>query len=339
MRELGGIDRYLDKKGFNRIKLLSQASPLLPLKTLSKELGTAIYIKRDDLTELGTGGNKLRKLEYLLGEAKQEGATRIITIGARQSNHARLTAVTARMLGFEVDLILKNSVPLDTESYQLNGNLVLDNIVDANIHEIPNDGTATTFINSLLKHYESEGEKVYFIPVGGSNIVGGLGYTRAAYEIEIQAKELGLDFQQIALASGSGGTHGGMIAGYEIMEKKVLIQAYNVQPERGPVLTETKRITEGILDIFNHSALNSNIEYHLSNEYVGEGYGIPNDQTLEMIKHLAKTEGVFLDPVYTGKAFTGLVEDIKQGKYSKGEPILFVHTGGIAGLFAYSNWF
>ncbi|VTP98737.1 pyridoxal-phosphate dependent enzyme [Sphingobacterium daejeonense] len=136
MKEVNRFDSHLLVSGINRLKLLSFPSPLLYLQGLSNELETPIYIKRDDLTELGCGGNKLRKLEYLLADAKQYEANRIITIGARQSNHARLTAVTAKMMGFDVDLVLKNSVPLDTESYQLNGNLVLDNIVDANIHEI-----------------------------------------------------------------------------------------------------------------------------------------------------------------------------------------------------------
>lgn len=285
MKEVKGFDTHLLKNGFHRINLLNQSSPLLFLKSLSKELDTPIYIKRDDLTEIGTGGNKLRKLEYLLAEAKNQNANRVITIGARQSNHARLTAITGKMLGFEVDLILKNSVPLDTESYQLNGNLVLDNIVDANIHEIPNDGTASNFILSLTKHYETEGDRVYFIPVGGSNIVGGFGYARSVYEIEEQSKALGVDFQHIALASGSGGTHAGLIAGYEILGKKAFIQAYNVQPDREPILGETKKITEGIFEIFGISA---NPDYHLSNDYVGEAYGIPNKETLATIKDLAK---------------------------------------------------
>ena len=339
MKEVNRFDSHLLVSGINRLKLLSFPSSLLYLQGLSNELKTPIYIKRDDLTELGCGGNKLRKLEYLLAEAKQNEATRIITIGARQSNHARLTAVTAKMMGFDVDLVLKNSVPLDTESYQLNGNLVLDNIVDANIHEIANDGSATNFINNLTKHYETVGDKVYFIPVGGSNTIGGLGYSRAVYEIEDQSKDLGVDFKHITLASGSGGTHAGLIAGYEILGKKTFIQAYNVQPDREVILDETKNITEGILNLFDLSMQSQGIEYRLSNDYVGEAYGIPNEQTLQTIKHLAKTEGVFLDPVYTGKAFTGMVEDIKKGRFPKGEPILFIHTGGIPGIFGYQNWF
>ncbi len=339
MINLSKFDKLLKLKGYDRINLLNIESPLLELKNLSKELNTTIFIKRDDLTELGTGGNKLRKLEYLLSEARSQNATRIITIGARQSNHARLTAITARMAGFDVDIVLKNSVPLDTEDYQLNGNLVLDNIVDANIHEIPNDGSATDFINDLIKHYEAQGEKVYFIPVGGSNITGGLGYARSVYEIENQSLQLNVNFQHIALASGSGGTHAGLIAGYTAFGKTVKVQAYNVQPEREPLINETKTITEGVLDLLDLPESKSNIKYLLSNDYVGDAYGIPNKQTINTIKHLAKTEGIFLDPVYTGKAFTGLIEDIKLGKYPTGEPVLFIHTGGTAGLFAYSSWF
>lgn len=340
MKDIQAFDALLINDGYNRISLMSQETPLVQLRHLSKELDTEIFIKRDDLSELGTGGNKLRKLEFLLAEAKSQKANRIITVGARQSNHARLTAITAKMMGFEVDLVLKNSVPLDTESYQLNGNLVLDNIVDANIHEIPNDGAASTFISNLAKHYASEGETVYIIPIGGSNTIGGLGYARAAYNIEIQASELGLDFQHIALASGSGGTHAGLVAGYQIMQKKMFIQAYNVQQEKEPLLRETHDITNQILEIFQMKNQFANInDYLLSNEYVGEAYGIPNEETLKTIKHLAKTEGIILDPVYTGKAFTGLVHDIKKGKFPKGKPILFIHTGGTAGVFAYSNWF
>ena len=339
MKEVDLFDAHLIKNDINRIKLLNYISPILFLKTLSEELGTPIFIKRDDLTEIGCGGNKLRKLEYLLAEAKNQKANRIITVGARQSNHARLTAITSKMLGFQVDLVLKNSVPIDSDNYYLNGNLVLDQIVDANIHEISNQEASSQFVHNLINHYETVGEKVYFIPLGGSNFIGGLGYARVVYEIEEQIKQSQVNFKHIVLASGSGGTHAGLIAGYELLQRKVNIQSYNVQPEIEPLLAETKKITQEILSTFGLSNKSLEIEYQLCNDYVGEGYGIPNKLTLQTIKHLAKCEGLFLDPVYTGKAFTGMVEDIKKGRYPKGEPVLFIHTGGIPGLFAYNNWF
>ncbi len=340
MKTISAFDSHMEQAGYGRLPLLKQISPLVHLRQLSKRTGTDIFMKRDDLTELGLGGNKLRKLEYLLAEAKKQGANRIITVGARQSNHARLTAVAARMAGFTVDLVLKNAVPQDTEDYQLNGNIVLDNIVDARIHEIPNDGTASAYISSLINHYEEAGDQVYFIPVGGSNKVGGFGYARAAYELVEQCRFLDLDFTQIALATGSGGTHAGLLAGYHLQDRAdVRIQAYNVQIDREPLLTETQTIYQQILAECAEGTKADMGSIQVSNAYVGEQYGIPSPETLETIKLLAQTEGIFLDPVYTGKAFAGMLGDIKKGQVTAGEPILFLHTGGIPGIFAYSNWF
>jgi len=339
MKQVAHFDSCLERENIERTKFIQTVSPLLPLKKISQKFNAEIFIKRDDLNEFGMGGNKLRKLEYLLWQALSMGANRIITVGARQSNHARLTATVARMFGLEVDLVLKNSVQVGTDSYHLNGNILLDNLLDAKIHEIDIIDNVTGFVDNLITHYESKGEKVYFIPVGGSNTIGGLGYARSAFEIEEQAADLNTNFKHIALASGSGGTHAGLLAGYAFLNKKVNIQAYNVQNEREPLFSETIKIAENILQLLDASQFLSNIEYHLSNDYVGESYGIPNRETWQTIKLLAQNEGVILDPVYTGKAFTGFLNDIKIGKFPKNEPLLFIHTGGTPGIFAYNNDF
>lgn len=339
MKHLTHFDSCLERKNIGRTNFIQMVSPLLPLRNLSQKFNAEIFIKRDDLNEFGMGGNKLRKLEYLLWQALSKGANRIITVGARQSNHARLTATVARMFGLEVDLVLKNSVQVDTDSYHLNGNIVLDNLLDAKIHEIDISDSVTDFVGNLITHYESLGEKVFFIPVGGSNTVGGLGYARSVFEIEDQAADLKTNFKHIALASGSGGTHAGLLAGYAFLNKEVNIQAYNVQNEREPLLSETFKIAENILQLLDASQFSNNIKYHLSNDYVGESYGIPNRETWQTIKLMAQNEGVILDPVYTGKAFTGFLNDINMGKFPKNEPLLFIHTGGTPGIFAYNNDF
>jgi len=337
MKQLIRFDSNLEKKNIGRTEIIQGVSPLMPLRNLSKKYDREIFIKRDDLTEFGMGGNKLRKLEYLLFQAKAQGAKRIITVGARQSNHARLTATVARMFGVEVDLVLKNSVPLTHDNYRLNGNIVLDRLLDANIHEIDAQYHVSEFIEKLIAQYELRGEKVYFIPIGGSNTIGGLGYARSVFEIEDQAEDLGVSFKHIALASGSGGTHAGLIAGYAFLNKEVNVQAYNVQIERDPLIFETHNITKNIFKLLDVSQSFNENNINLSNDYVGESYGIPNIETWKTIRLVAQNEGIILDPVYTGKAFTGFLNDIILGKYPKKEPLLFIHTGGTPGIFAYNN--
>lgn len=339
MKSISTFDVKLFEKGVDRLILLKNPSEILFLPRLSAELGHRIYVKRDDLSSIGMGGNKLRKLEFLLAEAKRDGANRIITVGARQSNHARLTAYAAKMSGFEVDLVLKNSVANSSELYRNNGNIILDELVDARIHEIPNDHRVSAYIEKLLQDYRDIGEKPYFIPVGGSNTTGGLGYARAVLEIEEQARSMDLDFSHIGVASGSGGTHGGLLAGVAYLEKDIQIQAYNVQLDREPILEDTKTIIKEIAGLLNDQEHIDESKIHLSNDYVGEGYGLLNEETKACIKHVAQIEGMLLDPVYSGKAFTGFINDIKLGKFTNSRDFLFIHTGGSPSIFAYADRF
>src|SRR5690606_4147616 len=250
---------------------------------------------------------------------------------------ARVTATVARMFGVEVDLVLKNSVPLTHDNYRLNGNIVLDRLLDANIHEIDAQYHVSEFIEKLIAQYELRGEKVYFIPIGGSNTIGGLGYARSVFEIEDQAEDLGVSFKHIALASGSGGTHAGLIAGYAFLNKEVNVQAYNVQIERDPLIFETHNITKKIFKLLDVSQSFNDNNINLSNDYVGESYGIPNIETWKTIRLVAQNEGIILDTDYTGKAFTGFLNDSILGNYPKKEPLLFIHTGGAPGIFAYNT--
>lgn len=325
-------------RSFTKVSLLKSATEIQKLEKFSTDLGVNLFIKRDDLNGIGFGGNKVRKLEYLLGEAQDLGATHILTLGAIQSNHARLTAVTARMMGFEVELFLKESVAIDTECYQQNGNIALNNILEVQMHRIPNDNKMISRVESRMEEIRKEGGIPYFIPVGGSNALGNLGYLDCYNEIMIQEKELGVDFDYIVAASGSGGTHGGLIIGNILNNNQAIIKAYNVQPEHDELVDHTIAICNETLSWFGKESADISI-VDLNSNYSGKSYGFPEEIHLVILKKMAKREGVFLDPVYTSKAFTGLVEDVKKGIYPPGSSILFVHTGGSPGIFAYANWY
>lgn len=329
---------HIDLSKYPKLKLLNRATEVQHVAQLSNQLGVNLYIKRDDLNGVGFGGNKVRKLEYLLGDAQQQNATHILTLGAIQSNHARLTAVTARMKGFEVELFLKESVPIETDSYQQNGNIVLNRIVDVKMHRIANDNKMMDKVRARMEEITKEGGKPYFIPVGGSNALGNLGYIDCYTEILKQQDELQVEFDYVVAASGSGGTHGGLLIGQLLSGANMCVKAYNVQPEHDELVDHTLAICNETLQwIGNRSISKDDID--LNSSYSGAAYGFPEDYHLQILQLLAKQEGVFLDPVYTAKAFAGLVHDIKAGVYPKGSTIVFIHTGGTPGIFAYNNMF
>lgn len=325
-------------KDFSKVVLNNTQTEIQRLHTLSNALGVNLYIKRDDLNGIGFGGNKVRKLEYLLAEAKRLKATHILTLGAIQSNHARLTAVTATMLGFNVELFLKESVAIDTEGYQNNGNIALNKILDVKMHRIPNDDKMMLKINARMDEIRADGGLPYFIPVGGSNALGNLGYIDCFEEILAQQSEMGIHFDYVVSASGSGGTHGGLIIGNILHGNKVFVKAYNVQPEHDELVDHTLAICNETLSWLGKDAIQEDL-IDLNSSYSGAAYGFPEDLHLNTLRVLAKEEGVFLDPVYTAKAFTGLMEDIKKGVCPQGSNILFIHTGGTPGVFAYNNYY
>lgn len=328
----------IDLKEFPKLKLLNHPTEVQHLATLSTLLEVNLYIKRDDLNGIGFGGNKVRKLEYLLGEAQKLNSTHILTLGAIQSNHARLTAVTARMRGFEVELFLKESVDIAEDAYQKNGNIVINSIVDAKMHRIANDNKMMEKVAQRMAEIRNEGGRPYFIPVGGSNAVGNFGYLDCYVEIVEQQKELGITVDYLVTASGSGGTHAGLVLGQLLTDTRIAVKAYNVQPEHQELLEHTLSICNETLNWLNHPPIAHDL-LDLNSAYSGKAYGFPEDYHLDTLKLLAKQEGVFLDPVYTAKAFSGLVSDIKKGMYPKGSTIVFIHTGGTPGIFAYKEWF
>ena len=323
-------------EGVPRQCLGTYPTPLFRLESLSRELSRAVWVKRDDALGPAAGGNKTRKLEYLLADAIEEGATRIVTAGGPQSNHARLTAVAARMLGLEPHLLLFGRRPKGAT-----GNLLLDQLVDAELHFIspgPIASGACTFEELDAYLHEEASRRVgdhYYIPLGGSSGLGSLGYLRAALEIEEQAKAAGVADALIVVATGSGGTLAGLLAGLRSLGSSLSVIGIDVASIWTSYPELVSRVANDALELLG---LPANVEPAdvslIEHTYVGCGYAVPTSGGMAAIRRLARSEGLLLDPTYTGKAFAGLLDLHASGHFGDGEPVIFWHTGGLPGLFA-----
>jgi L-cysteate sulfo-lyase len=329
--------RATDLSRFPNTQLRGGPSPIVALPRLSQRLGGAeIYVKRDDVDGLGGGGNKLRKLEFLIGEAQATGADTIITVGGRQSNHARLTAAAAARVGMKCELVLSRLVPIEDEDYVENGNVVLDRLFGAVIHDIPGNASALQFAEERAATLRREGRKVYVCPLGGSSPVGCLGYVACANEIFDQSKESGIDFDHIVVANGSGGMQAGLVAGAiaaGVSPRRVVGHTVLAPLEKAYATTcEKVQQTLGLID----SGLTaSGDDVVLHGDQLGNGYGLPTDSMLRAVNLLASLEGLLLDPVYSGKAFAGLIQSVENGQFAAGQKVLFIMSGGTPSLFAY----
>ena len=314
----------------NRLPLGVLPTPLEPLARLSEALGgPQIWVKRDDLTGLALGGNKTRKLEYILHHALAEGADCIISAGAIQSNHCRQTAAAAARLGLECHLVLGGHEP-----EQVNGNLLLDKLLGAHIHWAgeKRKGEDIPQLAATLKH---QGKKPYVVPYGGSNLYGALGYANAVLEL---AKQTEQRFTHMAFASASGGTHAGVLAGTRLVGMEAQVLGIRIDKNEGP-----NGFADTVLALANQTATKLGIEPFdaghvlLNADYLGGGYAIIGETEREAIHLLAKTEGILLDPVYTGRAMAGLIDLVRRGHFSQDDKVLFWHTGGAPALFAYAE--
>jgi L-cysteate sulfo-lyase len=333
--------RQLNLSHFPRRTLLENPTPIQPLPRLSAHLGGAnLYVKRDDLIGLGGGGSKLRKLEFLLGEACERGADTIITVGARQSNHARLTAAVAARAGLACELVLTRAVPRFDSDYTDNGNILLDDLFGARVHDLPGTANALQFAEQRADELRAQGRNVYVCPLGGSSAVGCLGYADCAAEIIAQADAQGIAFDRIVVPNGSGGMQAGLVAGFTALGLDPSIVAAHT------VLAQAEQMRTTTLDKANQTAklIDANLHVYSSAIVIdetqrGPGYGIPTDSMREAVRLMASMEGLLLDPVYGGKAFAGLLRSVRSGEYVAGQNILFVMTGGLPGLFAYRSAF
>ena len=310
-------------------------TPLIELTRLSKTLGGPnIYMKRDDNTGLALGGNKTRKLKYIIGDALAKGADTVITAGAIQSNHCRQTAGAAASLGLECHLVLGGEEP-----EQPQGNLLLDKVYGCHIHWTGENRKGED-IPALVAQLKAEGKKPYVIPYGGSNELGAIAFIEAYKELNAQREALKVDFSHIIFASSSGATHAGLILGNKILQTYSQIVGINI--DKGEM--DKVPFDEHIVSLANSTAQFIAADYQftaddliLNSDYVGDGYGVIGELEKEAIALTAQNEGILLDPVYTGRAMGGLIDMIRTGQIKATDNVLFWHTGGAPALFAYAD--
>lgn len=325
---------------FPRIRCGHFPTPLEPMQNLTKHLGgPKLWIKRDDCTGLSSGGNKTRKLEFLMAEALAEKADTVITQGATQSNHARQTAAIAAKLGLACHLLLEDRTGYADEAYTLSGNVLLDQLHGATISKRPGGADMQKEMEALAADLRKKGKRPYVIPGGGSNPVGALGYVNAALELLAQATDMGLKIDHVVHATGSAGTQAGLVAGLAMLNSQIPVLGIGV---RAPKDRQEANVFALAEKTCAHMGVPGAVkrEHVVANcDYVGQGYGIPTQGMVEALKLVAQKEGILLDPVYSGKGMAGLIDLIQKGHFKKEENVVFLHTGGSVGLFGYLNAF
>ncbi|ROP62537.1 D-cysteine desulfhydrase [Enterobacter sp. BIGb0383] len=316
---------------FPRLELIGAPTPLEYLPRFSDYLGREIFIKRDDVTPMAMGGNKLRKLEFLAADALREGADTLVTAGAIQSNHVRQTAAVAARLGLHCVALLENPIGTRAENYLSNGNRLLLDLFNVQVEMCDALTQPDQQMEALATRLEAEGFRPYVIPVGGSNALGAMGYVESALEIARQCEDA-VNISSVVVASGSAGTHAGLAVGLEQLMPEAELIGVTVSrkvAEQRPKVVALQQAVAAELE------LTARAEIVLWDDYFAPGYGTPNEEGQEAVKLLARLEGILLDPVYTGKAMAGLIDGISQKRFKDEGPILFVHTGGAPALFAY----
>jgi L-cysteate sulfo-lyase len=319
-----------------RVPLAHLPTPLEFLPRLTRHLGGPnIYVKRDDCTGLGSGGNKTRKLEFLMAEALQQDATTVITQGAVQSNHARQTAAAAAKLGLACELVFEKRIERGSDAYQTSGNVLLDRIFGARIREVAKGSDMTAELDAVADEVRKSGGIPYVIPGGGSNPTGALGYVDCALELVTQANRQGLVIDHIVHATGSAGTQAGLAVGLKAIHSNIALLGIGVGADQ-----DTQE--EKVFELAARTARFAGVEGVVKREdiacncdYVGPAYGVPTEAMNAAVVLAARLEGLLFDPVYTGKGLAGLMDLVRKGWFEGAKNIVFIHTGGSAGLFAY----
>ena len=325
--------------GFKRVNLCHQPTALEEMLRLTKALGgPKLWIKRDDCTGLATGGNKTRKLEFLMADALDAGADIIVTQGAVQSNHVRQTAAAACKLGLDCYALLERRVPNKGHEYEQTGNVLFDHMFNTQIEFRPAGLDMNAEAKAVKERLKNEGRKPYFIPGGGSNEIGALGYVSTAQELLQQCDAVGLSPKLVVLSTGSAGTHAGMVAGFHAMGCNIPILGVSVRQPEQIQIENVYNLAVKTAALLTDKPLSRN-RVIVDDGYVGEGYGIPTETMVAATNMLARNEGILLDPVYSGKGMAGLIGQIKSGQITKEGDVIFLHTGGAVSLFAYEDQF
>jgi L-cysteate sulfo-lyase len=325
---------------FPRVRFAHLPTALESMPNLTRLLGgPQLYVKRDDCTGLATGGNKTRKLEFLIGDAQARGADTVITHGAVQSNHVRQTAAAAVKYGLKCAALLERRVPGHGPEYETTGNVLFDHLFGAELRFVAADTDMDAACAGLAEEIKGQGGRPYYIPGGGSNAVGALGYVNAGLELLQQANDRGLTIDCVITGTGSTGTQSGLVCGLEGAHSGIDVLGICVRRPAAPQIEAVHRTASATAA---HVGLGAGIDKTrvLANgDYVGDGYGIPTAGTLEAIRLAAESEGLLLDPVYSGKASAGLIDLCRRGFFTREQNVVFLHTGGAAALFAYESDF
>ena len=321
-------------KEFNRISLGHFPTRIEHLKNISKHFdGPQIYIKRDDCTGLATGGNKTRKLEFLMADAIKNKTDLIITVGAVQSNHARQTAAACALLGIKCLIILEQRLENAPDSYMNSGNVFLNKMFGAEIMLCPKSEDINQYAEKIINDRKNNGAKnTYFIPAGGANPIGTLGYVECMNEIMEHDKDK--TFTHIVHGTGSGGTQSGVLAGKKYFNSNINIIGISIKNNKETQENNVFKLANETCNHLKCKSVNRN-EVVAFDEYIGAGYGIPTEGMKQAVKLMAQKEAILLDPVYSGKAFAGLIDLIRKKHFRNSDKILFIHTGGSVSLFAY----
>jgi len=327
----------MDLERFARLNFTHEPTSLEPMRRLGAALGGLnLWVKRDDCTGLATGGNKTRKLDYLMAEAQARGADLIVTQGAVQSNHARQTAAAAARLGLDCHLLLEERLADAPPIYASSGNVLLDELFGATWEVRPGGTDMAAALAEAAERFEAQGRRVYAIPGGGSNALGALGYVRAVRELLDQARAAQLRVDRIVLASGSAGTHAGVVAGLAALGEDIVVDGISVRFARDAQIERVHSLACATAELLE-TTVPPKPAVRVDDGHIGGGYGVPTAGMVEAVRRVARLEGLLLDPVYSGKAMAGLLAMAEAGEIGRDETVVFLHTGGAVSLFAY-DW-
>ena len=322
---------------FPRARFAHLPTPLEGAPRLGEALGTlSLFIKRDDATGLAGGGNKTRKLEFLVGEARAHGADTLVTQGAIQSNHVRQTAAAAARMGMACEIILEARTGSEATDYNGSGNVLLDRLLGAAIRTVPGGSDMNAALEETAQGVRDRGGRPYVIPGGGSNAVGALGYADCARELVVQADAMGLKIDRIVTATGSAGTQAGLVAGLAVIGADIPVLGIGVRAPQAMQEANVFKLAQETCALLGQEGRVTREMVAANCDYVGAGYGLIDQAVIDALKLAARTEALILDPVYSGKAMKGLIDLCAKGAF-KGETVVFLHTGGAQGLFGYQS--
>jgi len=325
---------------FPRVHITHGPTPLEFMPRLTEALGGPnLYIKRDDCTGLGSGGNKTRKLEFLMADAVKHGADTIITQGATQSNHARQTVAIAVKMGMKCEILLEDRTGFKVENYKKSGNVFLDHLYGARVRELPGGTDMNAAMSAVAEELRADGRKPYIIPGGGSNPIGALGYVTCALEMVNQFNTQDLRVDCVVHATGSAGTQAGLVVGLEGTRSQIPVLGIGVRAAREAQETNVYNLAVKTAELLGVPGAVKRESVMANCDYVGGGYGVPTPGMVEAVTMMARLEGILLDPVYSGKGMAGLIDLCRKGHFKKGENVVFLHTGGAVALYGYMDAF